>query len=183
MTPSDRINTCTTPCMTSQDILDINRETLEQETTNVCLCLLCNQEAGENTIECGHCQEWTHFSCGSISNPLIIDDKECICPVCADNLLYASKQPTDNSMNEQGHIDATLSESPQPDVVNRKRSLPDMITPNTTTIESSDGINMGPSPNKQTCPPNNIRKDSFHQNMPEETGARSKQKKQPTRQK
>ncbi|VDI79787.1 Hypothetical predicted protein [Mytilus galloprovincialis] len=182
---SDRTNIGTTPSLTHQNnqgIKDINKETLAQESINICVCPLCNQEAGENTIECGQCQEWVHFSCGNISNPLIMNDKEYICPVCSDNLLYASTQTTGISLNEQEQIIDLSSESPQPCVVNRKRSLLDMTLPSSTATDISDGISMGPSPNKQTCPSNNISKDACMQKMPEEAGARSKQKKQQNRQ-
>ncbi|VDI11794.1 Hypothetical predicted protein [Mytilus galloprovincialis] len=158
-------------------------EGLDGQNAKIDTCMkVYNRRQGENTIECGQCQEWVHFSCGNISNPLIMNDKEYICPVCSDNLLYASTQTTGISLNEQEQIIDLSSESPQPCVVNRKRSLLDMTLPSSTATDISDGISMGPSPNKQTCPSNNISKDACMQKMPEEAGARSKQKKQQNRQ-
>ena len=166
---------------------------------HLCICPLCNQEAGENTIECGQCEEWIHFSCGNINNPSSMGDKVYVCPVCSDNLLYAPRQSPDKMSSHSNDIN---SENSKTYAINRKRSVSDSLTINTMNPDTlDDSKNMGPSPNKQNCltsdtlevsknmgpSPNNQNclssdknKDLMEQKQPE--GPKSKYKKQPIRQ-
>ncbi|VDH99667.1 Hypothetical predicted protein, partial [Mytilus galloprovincialis] len=89
---------------------------------HLCICPLCNQEAGENTIECGQCEEWIHFSCGNINNPSSMGDKVYVCPVCSDNLLYAPRQSPDKMSSHSNDIN---SENSKTYAINRKRSVSD----------------------------------------------------------
>lgn len=55
-------------------------------------CPICNEVAGMDTIECDECQQWLHFKCADVLNPAAMENKDFICILCIENLMYTNNQ-------------------------------------------------------------------------------------------
>jgi len=109
--------------MEKKELEQLNTTNLEQSSNiNVqFVCPICNQSAGDDTIECSECRLWIHFECAKISNknlPLY-KKKDYICIICRDNMIYNKehKQSQDEcheialatTQNDENSLDDSLT--------------------------------------------------------------------------
>ena len=77
-------STCSTPMDHTLSVLppdNVNKlnEQISIEITYI--CPICNLTSGNDTIECGNCLEWIHFTCSNIPDMNTMDDKDFICMI------------------------------------------------------------------------------------------------------
>ena len=68
------------------------------------ICPICKLAAREETILCNECGSWLHYDCARVTTSAIktLNDRDYICTLCTDNLLYGDQ--ADHTAEETNQV-------------------------------------------------------------------------------
>lgn len=115
--------------MAQPEIQELSNDTGECTT----FCPICHEETIKDvTIECTKCLEWVHQSCTSIKDLGGIEDKDFICRICTDDLIYKSI-PTNRSDNRVGN---SVEKDEEEDTIPKQPFTCSLVPPSPNRIAS-----------------------------------------------